>query len=533
MGNSLMKDLRFPDYSYDLIPYESHAYSQTHPDRLFSLGRLFGLNPAPVDGCRVLELGCASGGNLIPMSHHLPKSEFMGIDLSGREVEMGRKTIAALGLNNITLRHMDIAAIDDSFGMFDYIIAHGVYSWVPNAVQDKILAISSEHLPPNGIAYISYNTYPGWHIREMIRHMMLYHTHRYKESKDRIEEARGLIDFLADVTPTANNYFGMLLKNELDVIKRAEDWYLFHDHLEENNSPVYFHQFMEQAEGYGLQYLAEANFSTMLARGFSEKVQKTLEGISRNIIDAEQYMDFLRNRLFRQTLLCHKDMSITRNVTADRLKGLLISSKAVTESRSIDFSSDVKQTFITNDGAWTKSDFPLTKAALAVLQDVWPRAMSLSELLKRARQRLNEKLNHSELDPDQEREMLGEDLLHCFSGKVVELHAWQADFSTEVSQTPMAAPLATYQATHDLPIVNLKHESVATDLISKELLKILDGTRNRDAILYHLIDCAHAGTLVLKENNGDILKGKKLNQAMANAMEDRLNNLAKIALLVK
>ncbi len=524
---------RLPDYSYDLIPYESHAYPQTHPERLFSLGRLFGLNPVPVAECRVLELGCASGGNLIPMAYHLPKSAFRGVDLSVREVEMGRKPIADLGLENITLHHMDIAEIDDSFGMFDYIIAHGVYSWVPNALQNKILEMSSQCLSPNGIVYISYNTYPGWHVREMIRHMMLYHTRRYKEINDRIKEARGLIDFLAEVTPTADNYFGMLLKNELEVIRRTEDWYLFHDHLEKNNSPVYFHQFMEQAESRGLQYLAEANFSTMLARGFSEKVKLTLQGISRNMIDAEQYMDFLRNRLFRQTLLCRRDLTITRDVTADCLTGLLISSKAVAERHPIDFTAGIKQTFITHDGAWTKSDFPLTKAALAVLQNAWPRAMGLTELLKRARQRLNEDSVDFELDSIQAREMLGEDLLHCYSGNVVEIHAWQADFSTQAGRTPMASPLAVYQAAHGLPIVNLKHESVTLDLISKALLKILDGTRNRGTILNHLLDCAHTGTVVLKENSGTILKGTKLDQVMTDIMEDRLMQLTKSALLVK
>ena len=98
--------------------------------------------------------------------------------------------------------------------VFDYIIAHGVYSWVPDAVQDKIFAISGENLAPNGIAYISYNTYPGWHIREMIRHMMLYHTNQFKETKERIEQARALMDFLASSVPTGTDYFGLLLKSE-------------------------------------------------------------------------------------------------------------------------------------------------------------------------------------------------------------------------------------------------------------------------------------------------------------------------------
>jgi methyltransferase-like protein/trans-aconitate methyltransferase len=481
----------------------------------------------------VLELGCASGGNLIPMAYHLSESEFVGLDLSGRQVEMGQKTVQDLGLKNIRIKHANIMEVDGSFGMFDYIIAHGVYSWVPDAVQDKILAIVAKTLAPNGIAYISYNTYPGWHIREMIRHMMLYHTSQFEDAKQRIEQARALMDFLASSVPTGNNYFGLLLKSELDVIRRFEDWYLFHDHLEENNSPVYFHQFMEQAEKRGLQYLAEAEFSTMLASGFPKKVEETLEEVSKHTVDAEQYMDFLRNRLFRQTLLCHEGLSFVRTLLADNLEGILIASRADPVSEPVDFTSRVKQIFKTPSGAWSKTDFPMTKAALAVLRSTWPKAMSLNTLIKNAQQLLQEKLNNYEIDPVKDRELLGEDLLHCFAGNVVEFHTWQADFVTALSEKPLASSLAAYQANQGLPIVNQRHESIDLDPISKELLKVMDGTRNYETILNYLADRAMDGTFVLKKDGKRISGETKLRHALETAMEDLCQKLAKWALLVK
>src|SRR5262245_13581209 len=73
--------------SRDSVPYESHPYVQTHPSRLFVVGTLFGTRPTPVQRCRVLELGCAAGGNLIPMADALPESEFIGIDASERAIE--------------------------------------------------------------------------------------------------------------------------------------------------------------------------------------------------------------------------------------------------------------------------------------------------------------------------------------------------------------------------------------------------------------------------------------------------------------
>jgi methyltransferase-like protein/SAM-dependent methyltransferase len=520
-------------YSYDLIPYESHSYPQSHPDHLATLGSLFGLTPPPVTRCRVLELGCASGGNLIPMAYHLPESEFVGVDLSKREVEMGRKTVQDLGLKNIRIKHANITDVDGSFGVFDYIIAHGVYSWVPDAVQDKIFAISGENLAPNGIAYISYNTYPGWHIREMIRHMMLYHTNQFKETKERIEQARALMDFLASSVPTGTDYFGLLLKSELDLIRRAEDWYIFHDHLEENNSPVYFHQFIEQAEKHGLQYLAEAQFSKMLASGFSREVEKTLEGISKDTVEAEQYMDFLRNRLFRQTLLCHMNLSFKRTLVADNLEGILIASRADTAGEPIDLSPGVKQVFKAPNGAKIKTDFPLTKAALVVLRRAWPEAMNLSTLIKKSKQFLQKKLNHYEMAAIEERETLGEDLLYCFAGNAIEFHTWQADFVTAVSERPMVSPLAAYQARHGLPIVNQRHEVINFDPISKELLKVMDGHKNHKAILDHLVKRAADGTFVLEENDKQISGKNHLRDALKTSMEEIVRNLAKSALLLK
>ena len=151
--------------AYDEVPYPSYPLPQSHPDHLATLATLLGLSPPTTERCRVLELGCASGGNLIPMALTSPDSRFVGIDLSREQIAEGQKTVEALGLTNIELRHLSILDVDDSFGPFDYIVCHGVYSWVPENVQDRILAICARNLVPEGIGYVSYNTYPGWHMQ--------------------------------------------------------------------------------------------------------------------------------------------------------------------------------------------------------------------------------------------------------------------------------------------------------------------------------------------------------------------------------
>src|SRR5690606_25508201 len=144
--------------SYDEIPYQSTAFHYTHPDRLAGVATLFGMSPPPVATCRVLELGCAEGGNLIPMALGLPEGRFVGIDLSPRQIDDGRKVVAELGLSNIDLRPLSILDVDESLGTFDYIICHGVYSWVPEPVREAILRIMDRNLAPEGVGYISYNT---------------------------------------------------------------------------------------------------------------------------------------------------------------------------------------------------------------------------------------------------------------------------------------------------------------------------------------------------------------------------------------
>jgi SAM-dependent methyltransferase len=187
--------------SYDEVPYLKSAFPQTHPDRLATLARLFGLAPPDLETCRVLELGCASGDNLIPMALGLPNARFLGIDSSIRQIQHGRQTIDALGLTNIELRHASIADVTAADGRFDYIVCHGVYSWVPEPIREAILQICRDNLVSEGVAYVSYNTLPGWRVRGMIRDMMIYHSDQFEGAAERLQQARALLDFLAQSVP--------------------------------------------------------------------------------------------------------------------------------------------------------------------------------------------------------------------------------------------------------------------------------------------------------------------------------------------
>ena len=297
---------------YDEIPYPAAAYQQSGLVRLETIAKLFGMEPRDIRHSRVLELACADGSNLIPMACAFSESAFVGVDLSAREVRAGQELIAALGLANIELRHCDIRQVDHSLGAFDYVIAHGIYSWVPAEVQEKILTICREQLHDNGVAYVSYNTYPGWRMRGMLRDMMMYHGRKFDDPKKQIEQARALVQWLGELVRSETNPYGMLIKSELEQMQNWQDAYFWHDSLADINEPIYFHEFIKRAETHGLQYLAEAQFPSMLASNYAGPISDALNQLGRDIIEMEQYMDFVRNRMFRQTLLCHREVKLNR-----------------------------------------------------------------------------------------------------------------------------------------------------------------------------------------------------------------------------
>jgi len=109
---------------------------------------------------------------------------------------------------------------------------------IPPPCQEKILEICSTHLNPQGIAYVSYNTYPGWHMRGMIRDMLYYHAQQFTVPAMKIRQARNLLDFLGKATSKDNTPYAHLLRAELESFRRSADAYLYHEHLEEHNEPI-------------------------------------------------------------------------------------------------------------------------------------------------------------------------------------------------------------------------------------------------------------------------------------------------------
>jgi methyltransferase-like protein/cyclopropane fatty-acyl-phospholipid synthase-like methyltransferase len=522
--------------SYDEVPYESLPFPQTHPSRLFTLATLFGVRPTPVQRCRVLEIACAGGGNLIPVADYLPDSEFVGIDLSGKQIDEGKQLVTELGLRNITLKKADILELDASYGTFDYIIAHGVFSWVPENVREKILDFCGKQLSPNGIAYISYNTYPGWHMRGMIRDMMRYHSGRFAKPKERIQQARALLDFMATSVAQQGPY-AQLLKAELENIRTQQDHYLYHEHLEEVNEPMYFHKFAEMAAGKGLQYLGEARLGTMVTGNFGPEIEKTLRVLATDQIQAEQYMDFLRNRMFRETLLCRAGVTPNWSVNPELIRGLHIASGArpVTPEgqTELNMNDESAVNFRTSGGMNLSTNRPFLKHAIMVLGENFPATMTFEQLRKQTRERLGG-VTDNPLQPTEDSKLLAMGLLNCYlTSDMIELHGMPITFAKTPSEKPMALPMARIMAKQSMAISNRRHEVVRLSELDRYLIPMLDGTADRPQLVRQLTELAVSGQLQVRKQETLLTDRGEISEALASIIDPALNNIARMAILVQ
>src|ERR1700676_1890036 len=370
---------------YDKVLYPAATFPQSHPNRLATVAFLRRMQPAAIDHCRVLELGCGLGSNLMGMAFHLPESQFVGLDLAGRPIAAGQSFAEELGLPNVTLHEMDIsAAIPDQFGHFDFIIAHGLYSWVPEPVRGHILSICRQMLNPQGVAYVSYNAYPGNHLRDLVRGMMRFHTAGLQDPIDKVGQARGLLKFLTESAPKSDFYVAAI-RSQFDRTLKYVDEAFYHDDLSEINQPFYFHEFISDAGRHGLQFLGEARANDLQPGKYTPAVMermKELEGAPEVV--REQYKDFIRGSAFRETLLCHRKAEISSDLLVDRILKLYASSDATAQIKENENRGSESTLFRRPGGAELETAHPLVSAAMKVLGSHWPAAVSFPKLLESA-----------------------------------------------------------------------------------------------------------------------------------------------------
>lgn len=294
---------------YSELGYKSMPFPYTTPATLEAYAALVGVSAPNPKTARVLELGATYGGNIISQALFNPDATFVGIELSQEQVEKGNEVIANAGLTNVSLIQSDIASIGSEIGTFDYIIAHGVYSWVDDGVKDALLRLIDEHLAEDGIAYISYNTYPGWHTMDEVRQLMMF-SNRDKTQFNHKEKVLHGKTIGSIVGSQILKYDNLKERNSkflgaLRSVMQKDEYYVGHDHLEPNNDPVYFYQFNDHLGAHNLAYLCDADLTLSMVRSFDADIADTLDKLALNDhVAQEQYLDFILDTTFRKSIIC-------------------------------------------------------------------------------------------------------------------------------------------------------------------------------------------------------------------------------------
>lgn len=448
--------------SYDQVRYPSLARNQTHPEHVAALARIAGFPMPPVERWRVLEIGCGNGANVLPVAFDYPESRFVGVDRARVPIDAARTFACDLGLSNIELHALDLLDWQPD-GEFDYIIAHGVYSWVPPDVRDKILQICAATLRPQGLAYISYNALPGSHFRRLVWDFFRFHLRREADPSARMEGAREAARVMADGQDSEP--LATAVRKEMETLLERDPAALYHDDLADPNDPFYLVDFVRQAGDHGLQYLGDAEPRRDAVRGLPFQADDWL--------DARQYGDFLACRRFRETLLCRQGIVLDRKLSLERLQDLFAASRA----RPCGPQEGGRQKFDLPKSGSLTTNHPIAKDVLCRLASLWPESIRISELPL------------ATSPPDDAADLL----MRLLEGGAIELRVSPPRIARAVSQRPAVSALARMQVAAGCRMVtNQRHQNIELkDDVGRRLVLLLDGSRDRAALARAL---ASAGT---------------------------------------
>ena len=466
---------------YEAVLYPGFPFAQTHPDRLFTVATLHGLDPAPPAECRVLEIGCGDGLNLVTMATSLPGMRGVGIDRAAAPLDRGRRYARALDLD-VDLHAVDLLDAGD-LGTFDYVVAHGVYAWVPEPVREALLAVTARALAPDGIAFVSYNALPGAHVRRAMRDLFRFHAREAAEPGDRVRKAREITAFARRWDGRTDPY-GVALMHELSRMDRLSDHSLVHDDLGEVWEPQSLSDFAGAAAAHGLRYFADATLDEMKLDRYPAGVDDGLRELAPDdLVAREQYGDFISGRAFRQSLLCRATLEPSDDPVAGGIGRLV----ATTTHRPDPLA----------DGTYA-SEVDEACAALAAGAAADPGAV-----------------------------------LEAFRRGLVELRARPPRWATTLPSRPATWPLARLMAAEGGAVATLDHDSIRTqDPFLLRVVTLLDGTRDVAALLEDVL--ASVGREIVVEVEGaPVTDPEPLREPFAERLAEVLDELLEAHLIFK
>ena len=443
-----------PSAAYEAIPYDDRPVAESHPDLLWVAARRRGLELVSPTQMKVLELGCAHGVNLMPMAYHLPDAKFVGVDISSGQIARGQARARALGLQNLEFECADVMDYLPSEQSFDLIIAHGLFSWVPEVVRSAILRLCQRILKPRGVAYISYNAMPAWGIRQGVRQALLEAVDRRAPEREQIRSARRALEQFESVDVLAGTAEGALIGQEIAALREKPDAYLLHEYLVEHSRAFWVREFAELAQGYGLQMLTDVA-PTGLEGEAELRMKSALSSLSEDSLVREQIADVLGFRQFRAALLCRADAPVEAQAQYHWMEDM----------------------YFACPPSETKPTAPVWKS---VLMECWPANIGFSELVHRSQLGASELLSELVIAQD------------------IDIRPRQLPICDEIdTKYPRVSELSRFEADNLAFVTNPMHAYAPLDRFHSHVLGLLDGQTARSTLAERLADDVLAGRLAV------------------------------------
>ena len=455
--------------NYDALPYIAQPFRQTHPDRLAAMGLLFGMTPADPAAARVLEVGCGSALNIIAMAATLPDARFFGFDLAKTAVEQAQLRIAQLGLQNIRVEHLDLMEFPVEAGEFDYIIAHGFYSWVPAPVREALLALINRHASPNAICFLSFNARPGSTLRLAWRDAAAYHVRDIADPVERAQASVRMLELMAEASAAKPDAWRDIVADMVGRVRENGIRWVGHDDFGPDFEPFHFHEVAQAALRHGMQYLSDACYFDGQPYELGDSARDILQNLEqRDVLLREQYFDFLELRSFRQILLCRSSVDLRRPIDTAGLRRMSFSSPAVETAMT-----PTGNAILFNPLTGIRSEVgDVSRAILLQLRKAWPCSMPFAQVL-----------------PDQQdRVAIAQRLERLWACALIEAHAVAQRCGRGADDRPVVWRLARLEAADSATVTTRIHSQCVLDTRTRELLQLLDGSRSQAQLISEFPD---------------------------------------------
>jgi methyltransferase-like protein len=271
------------------------------------------------------------------------------------------------------------------------------------------------------------------------------------------------------------NPYAKAILIEADRVARRNRVVTYHDDLSPEMKPLLFSAFLKRAQGYGLQFLAEADYTTMVYDDLPAEARSALEEIRDDAPRREQYLDFFKLRKIRETLLCRSDLTVLPEASTGAFD-VLYFGVPLMPARHVDYNNEEPMEFVGQNNMAVTVAQPFVKAAIATLCEAWPGRLRFEEILEQAQAKL------AQPDPTAT-VMLSELLMKMYGAGLMEIdtHPWAHPRTP--SERPCVSKLARFQAKEGARVTSLRHQAIdLDDEATRRLIVLLDGKRDRAAL---------------------------------------------------